>query len=104
MMGSALSVAPTRVTGSSASRDRVSIQWPLASAAKLSPVEETPPMPMARPFPAFCLLFRHPSRATMLRGDRGHYVRHEVELHSGQQDVGAISTAECGNLGIRHPG
>jgi len=27
-------------------------------------------MPMARPFPAFCLLFRHPSRAMMLRGDR----------------------------------
>ncbi len=27
-------------------------------------------MPMARAFPAFCLLFRHPSRATMLRDDR----------------------------------
>ncbi len=27
-------------------------------------------MPMARPFLAFCLLFRHPSRATMLRDDR----------------------------------
>jgi hypothetical protein len=27
-------------------------------------------MPMARPFPAFCLLVRHSSRATMLRGDR----------------------------------
>jgi hypothetical protein len=27
-------------------------------------------MPMARAFPAFCLLFRHPSRATILRDDR----------------------------------
>jgi hypothetical protein len=27
-------------------------------------------MPMARRFPAFCLLFRHPSRATMLRDGR----------------------------------
>ncbi len=26
-------------------------------------------MPMARAFPAFCLLFRHPSRATKLRDD-----------------------------------
>jgi hypothetical protein len=26
-------------------------------------------MPMPRPFLAFCLLFRHPSRATILRGD-----------------------------------
>jgi hypothetical protein len=26
-------------------------------------------MPMARAFPAFCLLFRHPSRATILRDD-----------------------------------
>jgi hypothetical protein len=27
-------------------------------------------MPMARAFPAFCLLFRHPSHATILRDDR----------------------------------
>ncbi len=27
-------------------------------------------MPMARAFPAFCLLFRHTSRATKLRDDR----------------------------------
>src|SRR5689334_21082290 len=89
MMDRALSAARICATGSSATRDRASITRHLASAPNFSPVEEIPPMPMAQPFPAFCLLFRNPSRATMLRDarfDEAEPLGHSIKQHIAPEE------------------